>query len=142
MRHGAGIEQDMKLLIVFLFLFVCVGCGILPQSPYRQALPQTASDIKEYRSGVVDFTYLLRAKVTGNEFSDYVKYFGLLPNKLNEISEKNRHLKRERQASDFFPSWWSTIRPGVDIVFGKRDKADIISAKYEEGFLFLHVTHI
>lgn len=132
----------MKVLIVFLFLFVCVGCGVLPQSPYRRALPRTASEIKEYRSGVVDFTYLLRAKITEDEFSDYVKLFGLLPDKLNEISEKNIHLKKETQKSDIFPSWWSTIRPGVDIVFGKMDKGDIISAKYEEGFLFLHVTHI
>ncbi|MBC8550961.1 MAG: hypothetical protein H8D23_15055 [Candidatus Brocadiales bacterium] len=78
----------MKILIIFLFLFICVNCSILPQSPYRQVLPQTASDIKEYRSGVVDFTYLLRAKVTENEFSDYVKVFGLLPDELNETSEE------------------------------------------------------
>lgn len=132
----------MKILIILLFLSICVSCSILPQSPYRQALPQTATDIKEHKSGVVDFTYLLRAKVTENEFSDYVKLFGLLPDKLNEMAEKNRHLKNERQKSDFFPSWWSTIRPGIDTVFEKRDGPDIISAKYEEGFLFLHVTHI
>ncbi len=132
----------MKILTVFLLLLICVSCNILPQSPYRQALPKTASDIKEYRSGVVDFTYLLRAKVTENEFSDYVRFFGLLPDKLNGISEKNRHLRTQRQKSDFFPSWWSTIRPGIDIVFEKRDKSDIITTKYEEGFLFLHVTHI
>ncbi len=132
----------MKILTVFLLLFICVSCNILPQSPYRRALPKTASDIKEHRSGVVDFTYLLQARVTEDEFLDYVKFFGLLPDKLNEMSEKNRHLRMKRQKSDFFPSWWSTIRSGIDIVFEKRDKSDIISAKYEEGFLFLHVTHI
>ncbi len=132
----------MKILTVFLFLFICVSCNVLPQSPYRRSLPKTASDIKEYRSGVVDFTYLLQAKVTESEFSDYVKFFGLLPDKLNDMSEKNKHLKKERQTSDFFPPWWSTIRPGIDIVFEKRENSDIITAKYEEGFLFLHVTHI
>ena len=115
----------MKILIFFLFLFIC-ACDILPQSPYKQALPQTASDIKEYKSGVVDFTYLLRAKVTENEFLAYVKFFDLLPDKQNEMSKKNKHLRIKKQKSDVFSSWWSLIRHGIDDVFEKKDKSNII----------------
>ena len=56
-----------------VLLMVAPGCDLLVQSPYRKALPDTASDIREHRSGIVDFTYLLRAKITEDEFEAYAK---------------------------------------------------------------------
>ncbi len=125
-------------ILVAIFL-LCLGCGLLPQSPYRQTLPETATDIQEHRNGVVDFTYLLRARITEVEFRRYTDDLGLTPVN-NATWEDGGVVKPSRPHRDD-PDWWSPLR-SVDRVFQLRQDSDMISAKYENGFVYLSVVHL
>ena len=126
-------------LLVFIPLFLMTACGLLPQSPYRQALPDTASEVLEHRSGGVDFTYLLRARVTETEFRAYVDELGLSPVK-NAAWDDTGVIKPSKPHKDD-PDWWSPIR-SVDRAFQLHQDSDIITAKYENGLVYLSVVHL
>ena len=97
--HGMGWRRLFGALLGMLVAFA-LGCDLLIQSPYRKGLPDTASDIREHRSGVVDFTYLLRARITEVEFEAYAKGLGIVL-KTSGVSQAGRNVgPRERHEDD------------------------------------------
>ena len=136
--HGKGWRR-LPVALLAILLALAFGCDIIAKSPYRQALPDTASDIREHRGGVVDFTYLLRARITEEEFEDYVKRLGLVLKSSGVLQAGINVGPRERHDDD--PDWWSPIW-SVDRVYGIRRDGDVISAKYEGGFVYLSVVHL
>lgn len=136
---GLAARAPLSTWLLLLLSTCLTGCWLLPQSPYRQALPESAAEILEHRSGTVDFTYLLRARITEDEFRTYVDELGLAP--VNNAAWKDDGVVKPSQPHPDDPEWWSPIRP-VDGVFQLRQDSDIISAKYEDGFIYLSVIHL
>lgn len=139
-ERNLGMTRSQRVVVVVasISLFM-LGCVLLPQSPYRQALPITATDVKEYRSGTVDFEYLLRARMTEDEFRQYVHRLGLNP--VHYPPSKFPNASKPKSLPQGRPDWWRPIHR-AGIVYELRKKSDIISAKYEAGFLYLSVFHI
>jgi hypothetical protein len=78
----------LACLIAVLLILTYLGGRALIQSvlasPLRKGLPPTATQIREWRwseGGLTgqDYTYLLRAKITKQEFLDYVDRFDMAP---------------------------------------------------------------
>ena len=136
--HGMGWRRLFGALLGVLLAFA-LGCDLLIQSPYRKGLPDTASDIREHRSGVVDFTYLLRVRITEEEFETYVKRLGLELKSNGGYQGGANAEPGERNEDD--PDWWSPIW-SVDRVYGIRRDGDVISAKWEGGFVYLSGIHL
>ena len=136
--HGMGWRRLFGALLGVLLAFA-LGCDLLIQSPYRKGLPDTASDIREHRSGVVDFTYLLRVRITEEEFEDHVRRLGLILKSSGVLQAGKNVRARERHEGN--PDWWSPIW-SVDRVYGIRRDRDVISAKWEGGFVYLSVIHL
>lgn len=121
--------------LIVLVALVGTACALLPESPYRQALPADATEIREHRSGGVDFTYLLRARLDEAGFRAYVAGLGLEPGP----GPADREAAPAPHPDD--PDWWSPIRSGAG-THERRSDGDIIRAKYENGFLYLSVVHL
>jgi len=99
--------RNRKLLLIcltaVLFILACLGGRALIQnifaSPLRKGLPPTATQIREWRwaeGGLTgqDYAYLLRAKITKQEFLDYVDRFDMMP-----------HTPEREYSCGFFLDW-------------------------------------
>ncbi|MCP4422738.1 MAG: hypothetical protein GY805_39520 [Chloroflexi bacterium] len=131
----------VELLIV---VGACLGSLLLIEnlttSPYRKALPPTAREIREWdwdEGGIIpqDSAYGLRAKISEEEFFDYVARLNLLP----YSSTKNEDVFpswNHPSLRDEEPEWWiPTSNLENTYIFSENNLW--LYAKYENGYLYV-----
>ena len=96
-----GKDSAMVWLAIAISLVLAGSCDTL-QDPPRRALPSTATDVHEHNwdTYVRDYCYILKAKITPEEFEVYRKKLKLVP-----IPE-NKKEEVDWQAWDNFGDWW------------------------------------
>lgn len=130
------------LSFILLFpVFIAVGIGgavILTTTPLRRALPASAQDIHEWSQDeggelAQDYAYLLKAKITRDEFYKYVNKIDL-----------TLHTSSRQYSCGFYPSWSSSKAldwwaPSEDLQDTYVREADCswTYAKYEDGYIYV-----
>ena len=104
-------------------------------------LPGTAQDIHEYQSPIVgitsDYWYLLKAKVTEEEFLRFVKRMKLVP-----LEDKNPRREMYHWTGYGNEEWWFALDTLRGTYHDPRAKYSAISlAKYESGHLYYMQSH-
>lgn len=97
--------------------------------PYRRALPWSASEVKEYAwtdGFLPDFVYCLRARVTEEQFRDYVVHFELAS------AGSQEHFP----VTDEEVSWWKPS-PGAHEVFRLEDGDWEMEAVFDNGIMWV-----
>ncbi len=138
------------IAILCLALFgLCAGAMVIIKNllmpPERKALPRTASDIHErhwIEEGLVgqDSVYILKARITKDEFLKYVDELSLTPHTPSREYALGFGIDwyHHRIYSDKDPAWW---KPHPYLGFGDVWVHDGDSwwlyAKYEEGYVYI-----
>jgi hypothetical protein len=104
-------------------------------------LPGTAQDIHEYQSPVVgitsDYWYLLKARVTEEEFLRFVKRLKLVP-----LEDTNPRREMYRWTGYGNEEWWFALETLRGTYHDPRSKySSIVLAKYEGGHLYYVQSH-
>jgi hypothetical protein len=143
--------KNRKLLLLSLtvmsLILACLGGRALIQhifaSPLRKGLPTTATQIREWRwseGGLTgqDYVYLLRAKITQQEFLDYVDKFDMTPHTPERGYSRGFVLDwhPHTQHSDEALEWW-TPSPNFDNTYAHDGGSWWRYAKWENGYIYL-----
>jgi hypothetical protein len=128
-----------------MLIIICGGMVLFIRDfrmwPQRKALPSTAEDIQEWswiEPGPLsqDYSYLLRAKISEEEFAVYVNERGLEP-----------YIQPAEDSSDFFISWhpfnsrithleWWNPTDSFENTYIISSDSWWEYAKYENGYIF------
>jgi hypothetical protein len=139
-RAPRGIISLPRYAYVLASAVLCLVCGLsMLGHPARTALPFTASEGHEYASpyyGVqMDYYYLLKARMTENQFADYVVRLKLSP--LKEIPSSRRSFYHWHGFENSTRRWWN---PTNNIANSYHDTTTrgsmVVLAKYEMGYLY------
>jgi len=145
MKNGV----NRKTLAIGCALIGCVGLlaiglGLrqvaisLTTTPLRKALPASARDIHEWSGGeegilAQDYMYLLKARITPDEFDAYVNRFGMTP-----------HTPNRSYQYGFQPGWrigqeleWWDPSDDVSNTYVLDHSSAWTYAKYENGYLYV-----
>jgi hypothetical protein len=105
--------------------------------PLRRALPWSATDIHEWsrEDGFLpDYTYLLKAKITPEEFRSYVHARGLTPHAASREYEDQESWLGWQGRSGL--PWW-TPTDSLDTTFVANYGREWTYAKYEDGYIYV-----
>jgi hypothetical protein len=139
--------------IIIRFFFY----SVLPESyidEYKSALPKTATNISDkFIDAYPDWSYYLKAKISQEEFNDFVKNLKLDKNNVKKIvnifnydstkfnnSEFNKRYMKQFEGMD----WWKvTNKNNVYYAVHYHKNTSSISseefATYEEGYLYFRI---
>lgn len=118
---GASVLLTLYVTGIFAAYHMCTW-------PYRKALPWSASEVKEriWTAGLLpDFSYSLCARITENQFLDYVRRFKL----------KNVGMEESFSGRDDGPRWGPS--PGVHETYRLEDGDWSMDAVYDNGMMWV-----
>lgn len=143
-RNRPQIRHRLMLLLILGSVCFWVWAIIqnLTMSQWRKALPSTAQDVREWQwdeGGPLpqDYIYLLRARITDEEFEIYVKQLGLVP-----------YLAGREYSHGFTPRWyfsqltdeqlkWWTPTDSSDGTYINDGGSWWRYAKYKNGYVYV-----
>jgi hypothetical protein len=105
---------------------------------WRQNLPATATDVHEWSWAdgfLPDYSYLLKARVTETEFTQFVALLGLTPHTPARQYSEESHWLSWRAAPGFDGDWWDAS-DSLDSTFVREGQDTWSFAKYENGYLY------
>lgn len=141
-------KYTLRLIYTIVIVNACIGCNSLDMKvSYRNRLPSTATEISEkYVDAFPDFSYYLKARISQNEFNDFVKHMGLEINLFKQIPEIERYdstkYRNDPEMDNYMKqfkdmNWWD-----LDIdnkVYYKGSEGSDYYASYNNGFLYFFV---
>ena len=114
-----------------ILLLSVVAIAYLWPHPARSALPSTATGIRTLSAGPSGFTadswYQLKAKITRDEFSQFVIDMNLAPISDGQIAKFGGHSGAD---------WWDTSSGDADVFLRVHSQSSLERAKYENGYLY------
>jgi len=133
-----------RLLLVLAIVSALAAVGFLwfrpDQMPARRALPFGAEGIHEwYRSNgfLPDYSYQLKAKITEEQFRQYVSNLGLTPHtEARQYTQSPIPWLSWRPQPGFTGDWWDPSE-SLSSTFVRQEGDCWTFAKYENGYLFL-----
>jgi len=130
---GIVLSTASALLCIVLYL------ALFALHSARAALPTSAEDIHEFHSSyagvTMDYVYLLKARITENEFQEFVNRM-----KLSNL-EDGRGSRREKSYwgghADLGEAWWNPTESIAGAYHDNTAKGSlVVLAKYEHGYLY------
>ncbi len=130
----------LSLILLFpAFMAVGIlGAKILTTPPLRRALPASAQDIHEWSRDeggelAQDYSYLLKAKITRDEFYQYVNKFNM-----------TLYTPTQQYSCGFYPGWSSSKKPDwwtpsedLQGTYVRAENCAWTYAKYEDGYIYV-----
>lgn len=131
-----------------MILCACYGCNSIDlKVSYKNRLPSTATEISEkYVDAYPDFSYYLKARITKNEFNDFIKELGLEINlfkKMPRLEQYDSTKYRDDPEMDMYMkqykdmNWWD-LDIGNKVYYKGFGESDYY-ATYENGFIYFFV---
>jgi hypothetical protein len=120
------------------------GLGLCHEAftwPFRKALPWSAQDIHEWcvaETLLPDYSYQLKARISEQQFRDYIARFGLTPHTPSRAYSDPISLTWD-PAPELERDWWDPSE-SLDATFVRQGNRTWTLAKYEHGFLYLAST--
>ncbi len=105
--------------------------------PLLRALPSSATDVHEWsrEDGFLpDYTYLLRARITPEEFQSYVQARGLTPHTATREYEDLELWLRWKYKPEL--PWWNPS-DSLNTTFVANSGREWTYAKYEDGHIYV-----
>ena len=106
----------------------------------RKALPRTAEDVHEWawEDGFLpDYSYMLKARISEQEFKEYVEYFGLTPHSPDRQYSEDDHNLSWRPCGLFDEDWWDVSDTLDANTFVSEGQTTWTYAKYENGYIYV-----
>jgi hypothetical protein len=136
--------SNQRIATVFLCIALAAGLGTWgaiswwhrwTEWPPHRMLPQDAADVHEWswEDGLLpDYTYLLKARISQDEFAAYVAHFHLTPHTADRVYTDDADIWF---SWDGAADWWdpSEERDGS---FVRQEGDRWTYAKYERGYLY------
>ncbi len=138
LRKKRTLVAAFVLVLAVVIVWLCSGAG---QWGFRRALPPSAQDVHEWfqeDSFLPDYTYMLKARITEQEFRNYVDRFQLTPHTPARVySQDTEPWLRWHPARSETEAWWD---PGESLseTFVRQEGDTWTFAKYENGYLYLY----
>lgn len=136
--QNRGVQAGCFAIVAAVAGIVYTAC--VDWSP-KGYLPGTAQDIHEYQSPIVgitsDYWYLLKAKVTEEEFLRFAKRMKLVP-----VDDQDPRRAMYRWTGYGNEEWWFALETLQGTFHDPRAKNSAIAlAKYESGHLYYMQSH-
>lgn len=133
--HGWRGKTGCVLVMAAALAFIAFA-----ENPPKAALPITADDIHEFRSNysgvTMDYFYTLKARITDEEFREYVTRLKLSPLKDADNARRERYNWGSYNANGR-NTWWNPTESMVGAYHDSRANGSlIVLAKYENGYLY------
>ncbi|WP_420645679.1 hypothetical protein [Candidatus Leptofilum sp.] len=136
-------------ITLLVFVGICLGGWFLfkeiTTSPFRKALPATAEEVHEWswnEPGPLsqDFSYMLAARISNQDFMNYVDQFDLSPYD-QQMDVNAPSWSSGQQLNDDILDWW-TPTESTEGTYVYATGSYWIYAKHENGYLFLYAYNI
>ena len=126
---------------VFLLMFATWYFWPPPDEIFQKKLPPTAKEVQVWlqEDGLLpDYTYLLRARITKEEFEQYVAELSLTPHSAErKYDDSVAWLSWSAQPlRGSAPEWWIPTR-AQETTFVRQERQNWTYAKHENGYVYL-----
>ena len=138
-----GIFSALALILVALavYWFISMPSFLdMEDSPvsWTNHLPETATEVNEWAWAdgfLPDYSYILKAKVTQQEFNEFNLKLGLTPHTPTRIYTESDAMLSWNAPPGCDEAWWDPS-PFLDATFVEEGSDTWSCAKYEDGFLY------
>ena len=113
--------------------------GRIERPAATSALPSSATDVHEWAHDdgfLPDYTHLLKARITADEFRAYVEKAGMAPHTPTRKYEDDEHWLNWRFTGGCHEDWWDPS-DSLEGTFARNHGDEWGYAKYENGYIYV-----